>query len=159
MNKKYLNIILLVLLIFIWGAVFIKYFGFNKISPNSTTIGFTSNYSKKYNIFKDTFELKLNELDPFRISGKIIKTPVVNKVEISPKTTVKPIHKNVVWPSITYHGFVKSEGETTRLILLKINNKLFKKRENETIADITLIKAYNDSLIVSLNNTKKIIKK
>nr|WP_308993692.1 hypothetical protein [Mariniflexile sp. KMM 9835] len=155
-----MNITLIVLLIIIWSSVFYKYFGGNKSSIKSNeAISSTINYKQKYAIAKDTFQLSLIDRDPFGISSRMIKTPIAKKTVNKPKVTAKTIQKNIVWPNITYHGFVKGENETTRLILLKIDKILFRKREKEIVNDITLVKAYNDSLIVSLNNNKKTIKK
>lgn len=161
MNKKYLNSILIVLLIIIWCSVFYKYFGGKKSSSeNIDAITLVSNYKQDYSIIKDTFQLKLSVRDPFGVSRRIAKKrdPKKNS-KAKPKKNLKSIKRSLLWPSITYHGFVKGENKSTRLILLKINSKLYRKREKEIVNNITLVKAYNDSLIVSLNNTNKTIKK
>ena len=161
MNKKYLNSTLIVLLILIWGGVFYKYFGSKKQSDGSLKVAnLTQNYKHDYVIRKDTFQLKLIDRDPFGISGKIKRTRKTKTPITKPKKKLKPIvKKNPVWPTITYHGFVKGQHKTTRLILVKINNKLYRKREREMVDDIILTKAYNDSLIVSFNKNTKNIKK
>ncbi len=161
MKKKYLNSVLIVLLLIIWGSVFYKYFGNKKSSlKNVEALDFTSNYKQNYMVAKDTFTLELIERDPFGASVSIQKINQPKKSVRKPKSVTKPaVKKNIVWPTITYHGFVKGESNTTRLILLKINNRLYRKREKEIVNDITLVKAYNDSLIVSLNNNNKTIKR
>ena len=161
MNKKYLNSVLIVLLLIIWVGVFYKYFGNKNTSIKNTGVSnFTSNYKQNYMIVKDTFKLELIERNPFDASYKIRKTTIpktsVNKKIKTKKTIVK---KSIVWPTITYHGFVKGESKATRLILLKIDNRLYRKREKERVKDITLVKAYNDSLVVSLNKNNKTIKR
>ncbi len=162
MNKKYLNSVLFILLVIIWGSVIIKYFGTSKGVLN-TPKEMVSNISgnKNYETVRDTFKLDIQNKDPFKVTK-----PIENKTPI--KTALpKPIQKQVRvdkpvaihWPSITYHGFVKGDHNTTRLILLKVDNKLYKKREKEMIADLTIIKAHSDSLLVSFNNQLKTIKK
>lgn len=160
MNKKYLNGTLFILLIVIWGSVIFKYFGRSKGVVN-TNIEIVSNlnYGQNYATVKDTFNLEIKNNDPFKVSKHITKPPL--KTESSkpaPKVNViKPVTVN--WPNITYHGFVKGDNNTTRLILLKVDNKLYKKREKEMIADLTIITAHSDSLIISFNNQLKTIKK
>lgn len=159
MNRKYLNSILIVLLIVIWGSVIYKYFG--KQHTNSKSQEFVdASMPFEYNskMTKDTFKLELINTNPFKVLKKI-KTSIVSKPSLPKKTQKKVVNPIIKWPTITYHGFVKGDGKTTRLILLKIENKLYRKREKETIKEVTLIKAHNDSLIVMFNNSKKTIKK
>ncbi|MDO5968999.1 hypothetical protein Q4Q35_04190 [Flavivirga aquimarina] len=158
MNKKYLNSTLIVLLVIIWGAVFYKYFGDNKRSSESVdTINPLAFNEQHYLVIKDTFLLKLTDRDPFKVSRDIKKKSIKPSAKKNKKVVKPVIKKNMVWPTITYHGFVKGESRNTRLILLKIANKLYRKREKETVSDIILEKAYKDSLIVSLNNNSKTI--
>ncbi|NMH85966.1 hypothetical protein [Flavivirga algicola] len=163
MNKKYVNSVLIAFLIVIWGAVIYKYFG----KSNTVEVGVenkvsSTNYQPKYNITKDTFLLEIINKTPFKASKNLKKKATVVK---KAKTIVKKIPKkhvkktNVTWPDISYHGFVKGDKKSTRLVLLKINKKLYRKREKETVDGLTLIKAYNDSLWVSFNNIKKTITK
>lgn len=161
MNKKYLNSTLIVLLIVIWGGVFYKYFGGKKHSDGRlNVVSSISNYKHDYTVAKDTFQLKLIDRDPFGVHNKFKRKSKVKTRITKPKKNIKQkVKKNIVWPTITYHGFVKGEHNATRLILVKINNKLYRKREQQTVEDITLTKAYNDSLIVSLNKNTKTIKK
>ena len=162
MNKKYLNIGLIILFVVIWGSVIYRYFG-NKKTTNENTLAITipENYKDNYTIAKDTFQLKLINKNPFKIAKQIkrIKTPSKRVAPKKKKIVKKVVKTNIVWPEITYHGFVKGERKSTKLILLKINKRLYRKREKETIEEISLIKAYNDSLIVSLNKNKKTIYK
>ncbi len=158
MNKKYLNITLIVLLVIIWSSVFYKYFGGKKATrENLYSINITSNKTKKHGVPKDTFQLKLVNRDPFGVSKR--KKNNVSKPSISKtiKKVKQTLNKNIIWPAISYHGFVKSENSTTRLILLKIDNRIYRKREKDMVRDVSLVKAYNDSLIVSFNNDIKTI--
>ena len=161
MKKKHLNITLTIFLIIIWGSVIYKYFGGNKASvKNVETISSAANYKQDYIMAKDTFSLKLIDRDPFGVSGRVVKRVESTKPVSSTKSIVKPaVKKSIVWPTIIYHGFVKGASNDTRMILLKIDNRLYRKREKETVNDITLVKAYNDSLTVLFNDNNKTIKK
>lgn len=160
MKKKHLNIILTIFLIIIWSSVIYKYFGGKKASVKNVESISAANYKQDYIMAKDTFSLKLIDRDPFGVSGRVIKRVESTKPINSPKSIVKPaVKKSIVWPTIIYHGFVKGESNDTRMILLKIDNRLYRKREKETVNDITLVKAYNDSLTVLFNDNNKTIKK
>lgn len=160
MKKKYLNGILIVLLIIIWGSLIYKYFGKqNNYLPSQELAYSTTDYKYIYGMTKDTSALVLINFNPFKATKRVKKQ--VNLKKARPKNQSNKTDKKTIvkWPNITYHGFVKGDSKATRLILLKIGNSLYRKREKETIKDVTLIKAFNDSLIVRYNNNKKTIKK
>lgn len=159
MNKKYLNGVLMILLIIIWGLVIYKYFGSHKApKTNHDDVASIKYQGLGYNIEKDTFELKFGDRNPFGILNAVKKNSVVKKARIKPKTHFVA-KKNVAWPNIIYYGYVKGGQSTTPLILIKIGDKLYRKRERETVNDLILEKTFDDSLKVSLNGEKKIIKK
>ncbi|HEX8576767.1 MAG TPA: hypothetical protein VF677_10790 [Flavobacterium sp.] len=62
------------------------------------------------------------------------------------------------WPSISYHGYIKSKNKTDELVLIMINKKLYKLRKNDDINGIKLYKIYKDSVELTLNKQKKIIR-
>ena len=71
MDKKYLNGILIIFLIVIWGSVVYKYFVKESIVLQENTINI-SNSTIDYAIAKDTFTLKLTSRDPFKASKRRI---------------------------------------------------------------------------------------
>lgn len=156
MQKKVINSVLIVLTLFVWGSVFFKFFGHKNPEIEYTEYNKMSivDYSKKTS--KDTFYLKI-ESNPFKLKKKsIVQTPKKTITTVSKKNQTP---KNVSWPKITYHGFIKSSSNTTKLALLKIDNKVYRTRELETIDDLKIVKAFSDSIIVSLNNQEKTILK
>lgn len=157
MNKKYLNSILIVLLALIWGGVIYKYFikkktvlPENAMQSNSMAIDYT--------IAKDTFVLRLNNRDPFKASKRRRTQSNTTQAKPSGGNRIKQL-KTIVWPNIEYYGFVKSTQNKTRMALVKVNGRLHRKRERETIDDVKLVKAYSDSIIVMLNKEKKTVKR
>lgn len=161
MKKKYLNIVLVIVLIFVWGSIIRKYFG-NKGSKDNiveipTAIG-NYNYDDKKS--KDTFKLKLTNTNPFKTTKRRLKKITTTSNNVPKSNTVKKKEsKPVVWPKMTYHGFVKSNDKTTKLVILKVNDKLYRKREKEKIDQLLVVKAYEDSLILLNNNESKTIKR
>lgn len=156
MNKKYLNIILIILLCFIWGSVIYKYFIKNESlkEQHQEVINLNANYN--YVVIKDTFKLNINNKDPFKVSKNKFYSKIVKPLE--KKALKKSTKSNTLWPNISYYGFVRGEKNKTKLALIEVNNRLYRKRENEKIEDLYLLKAYGDSVIVSLNNNTKTIK-
>ena len=158
MKKKYLNIPLFLFVVIIYGAIFLKLFGKKQvvednISNNMTYLKTISNY----NVKRDSFDISSLEKDPFRIHRRI-------KKEKSPKAQTaksKPISKinssTKVWPKITYYGFVKNDSKPTRLALLKVDSRLYRKRETESIEGLTLVKVFNDSIVLRLYTETKTI--
>lgn len=161
MNKKYLNGILITLLIVIWSSVVYKYFGNTQsLSVPADATAAVSPVRLDYEVIKDTFHLDLTDRDPFDASKKIKRRVAVAKSIKRTKPTKDLKQKKITtWPTLTYHGFVKGENSKTRLILLKIDNRLYRKRERETVQNITLVKAYKDSLKVTFQNINKTIKR
>jgi len=155
-NKNYLNSALIVLLVVIWGGIIYKYFGTPKAVEQKQLV-VSSNASSNYTIAKDTFKLTLNARDPFKTS-KHRKTPATST---KPKKTTKKTTKKkmLVWPKIQYFGFVKSATNKTKLVLIKVNGKLHRKREKDNIETLTIVKAYSDSITISLNRQLKTIKR
>ena len=156
MDKKYLNSALIVLLIVIWGGIIYKYFGKSKVVAQKRPF-INANTPVNHVISKDTFTLKLNNRDPFKTSK--IKRAVSNTTSSKKKSKKTSVSKVVVWPKIQYFGFVKSEANKTKLALVKVNGKLYKKREKDKIEALTILRAYSDSIIVAFNKNLKTIKR
>lgn len=152
MKKKLLNITLITIMLFIYGSIFKKCSNSNKINSHNKIENTVNNVV--YNINKDTFSLILTNKNPFTISKPNNSKPVVKTTNPNNKNKLK-LKSFVSWPKIKYYGFVKSETQITKLSLLQIDNKLIKIRENEIVEDIKIVKAYSDSIILSLNNSKK----
>ncbi|WP_452602783.1 hypothetical protein [Pontimicrobium sp. MEBiC06410] len=157
MDKKYLNGILIIFLIVIWGSVVYKYFVKESIVLQENTINI-SNSTIDYAIAKDTFTLKLTSRDPFKASKRRI---VKNNKQTSTYTIAVNKNKSakkLIWPNIEYYGFVKSTQNETKMVLVKINGKLYRKREKETIDDgLKIIKAQSNSIVIAFNKENKTI--
>lgn len=160
MKKKFLNGFLLVVLIFIWGAVIYKYFGFDINSTNKTDE--LSNmpeksFTKAISSPTDSFEPKLKIINPFKVSQplKFEKEDTEEyKLSLNLRSTLS-ISSNVVWPSIKYYGFVKSEQYDSKLIVFSINGKMYREREKTEILGFSLFKATQDSLIMIRGKERK----
>ena len=120
MNKKYLNIALIVLLVCIWGAVIYKYV-IKEDTLLEENVVLSKGMAIDYTIAKDTFVLQLNNRDPFKASKyrRIQSTNTTTQAKPSGKSVNKP-KALLVWPNINYYGSVKSSQNKTRRVLVKI---------------------------------------
>lgn len=157
-TKKYLNIGLILLTIFIWGAIMYTYFYSKEVSKNveflpkvTTAVNFT--------IRKDTFDL-IAIKNPFSNSIKTTRK-VSQKTKKSTKQKKKSIiPETIKWPTISYHGYVVQEGSSKKLGILKVNGKVTKKRSNDLIMNEFEIKnIYEDSIQLLYKKTLKTFKK
>lgn len=156
MIKKGINTILIICLIAIWFSVLKKCTKNSKIELEQDNV-FIPNQTIKPAIKKDTFNLKLINLNPFKASNGsfVVNVNKINTKGVAKKNEPKT---SLIWPKIEYYGFVKSKQKTTKLALVKVNNKLYRTRENQKIDDLLIKKAFGDSIIVVFNDQNKTIK-
>lgn len=163
--KKRINIVLLVLVLGLWGAVIYKYVNnFFFKNQQEVTASVVANPDQTKIKDKDTFELKNLTRDPF-----LNKTIARNNNYESTKTKYKKIIKidnsdrksqliQEPFPNIDYLGYIKSVSKQNELVLLKVNGKLMKFRINETQDKLRVIKIFKDSVKVSFGKVVKTIK-
>lgn len=165
--KKNINIVLIVVVLGLWGTVGYKainnYFFFKKaeVKPASFNAGISNRQ-----INKDTFRIETLARDPFLNKQGQEMVSVTKKYEAKPSGVgnkqviqfIKPM-EYINWPSISYYGYIKSKENNEELILVKINDKLYKIRINDQIEGITLKKVYKDSIEFNFNKEKKTIQK
>jgi len=135
-NNKTLTYILLAVVGFIWFKVFVRLKDNAEVETVQYTAnhqGFTGKISKP-----ESFHLKANYNDPFKIRKVAVNNPVsVDPNNLPPKPVKeKPAPKVVYWPPIKYFGFVKNNtpGRTPRA-LVAFENTIYKLRKNEVFLD------------------------
>lgn len=165
--KKKINIVLIIVVLGLWSTVGYRalnqYFFSKKIGMEQ--MNFNTVNSNQIN--KDTFLLENITRDPFINKQNQSSAPLVtiNYPKISNrkfKTSSSPnikLKKYINWPSIFYHGYIQSKVNNEQLILVKINEVLYKLRINEAAEGVTLKKVYKDSVEFIFNKEKKIIPK
>ncbi len=110
---------------------------------------------------KDTFDMKPVERDPFlskSFAPAKIKSASKNNghKKKTAETRTAPL---INFPPVSYHGYIKSENREKKLVLVKINNKLYKLKVGEIQDGVEVLVATKDSLEISFNNVNKNIKK
>lgn len=166
MAKKKINIVLIVVVLGLWGSVFYKtinqYF-FTKETQANTT--YSSGKIEFSQINKDTFALEKVSRDPFlnKQTVEVVSYPKkqytsnTSTVAKKPKpATIQP-RQLTVWPAISYHGYIKdSRGE---MVIIKINQKMFRLRKDALADGIIVKKISSDSLELDFNKERKVIKR
>lgn len=154
MKKKYFNIILILVVAFIWGKLIYKY------TRNSTQVPMLVSQPKtnktSINIEKTSFKIKNLDRDPF------LNKMVSKKTKKKHKKIVKKaiVSKNITWPRISYLGFIKNKNTTKKLAILKVNGSIKNIKEATFFNEnIYIRKIYKDSIILQLNKQLKTIKK
>nr|WP_321234625.1 hypothetical protein [uncultured Psychroserpens sp.] len=160
MKKKHLNIPLFILVLIIYGGVFLKFFGKKEVQFDDSI--YSSTFSKQgsnFDVKRNDFDISSIKIDPFKINKRSKrKASTVSPAKKTASTSNKKTLKKP-WPKIAYYGFVKNNINKTRLVLVKVNSKLYRKREKEDIDDLRILKAYNDSIVLSIGKETKTIKK
>jgi len=167
MNKKQLNIVLLLGVVGIWGIVIYKLFGGIFTTKQSAVM---NEYNMPITEFdfghqKDTFLLAGFNRDPFL--GKKIKSRNSNSNHFVKKDNKSSYRKKVnnhsidkPWPKIEYLGFVKEKEGKDPLLLLKVNDRLFRKKASVFEFDnVRVINFYKDSIELKRGREYKIIYK
>jgi hypothetical protein len=166
MIKKKINIVLIIVVLGLWGSVFYKtinqYFFTKETSANTP---YSSGKIEFNQINKDTFALEKVSRDPFlnKQTYEVVSFPK-KQYTGSISTAIKKIKpaepqpkQLTVWPAISYHGYIKdSRGE---LVIIKINQKMFRLRKDALVDGIIIKKISSDSLELGFNKERKIIKR
>lgn len=154
-NKK-TQILLLVLVCLIWGTVGYKFMNF-ETEPNFTIPQKASIISDKSSVENLSFSLDLNYADPFlkRASptfkvNKSISQKKSKRRKVTPKSSGKKM------PKITYSGYSTDSKNITRA-RLKLGNKTYTIRKNETKEGVILSEIHKDSVVVFFNGERATI--
>lgn len=155
--KKKINIGLIIIIIIVYGGIGYKYFGQQKSDPKAISPLHINDTPKIYEIDEPEkkFTLTPSTRDPFldkNYTNNNSITPIsteTKKLKIDRKTI------DMNWPVINYLGFTKSSNQTRKTAVLKINGKLYRKREGSTIDYISIIKIEGDSICLILNKKEK----
>lgn len=161
MKKKYLNTILVLSILLIWGyiikEVFIpvepELFQHTTIENKNQTRGVDSAIN---------YELLANYPDPFRVknysTSRSRKPQSTTKPKIGHRKTTKKITKErVLWPSIQYKGRIKNHTTQENIAVLKLNGQGYRLSENEIIKEVQVSSVWKDSILVFYQGEQKTI--
>lgn len=163
-NKKYI-IWLLLLVVFIWGAIIIQIID---LSEEENNINATSEIINNDVTTKeaDSFTLFLSYHDPFLMNNDInltteneLQTTESHFENFRKQSSEQNNNSLRKKPEIAYHGLVKNIASKKIIVVLNIDFQDYLLSENEVIQGIELLKIYRDSVLVKYNNEIITIKK
>lgn len=159
MKKKYLNLVLVLSIVFIWGYIIQKVF----ITVEPDEPGQFKTKKKDLDLSTDSvikYELLANYPDPFRV--KNYRRKKVNHQNISRKpnrvprqTTKKVLARKVLWPSIQYKGRIKNHSTQENIAVLKLNGQGYRLAEKEIINEVEVSNVWKDSVLVVYQGEQK----
>lgn len=159
-NKKAIYI-LLPAVILIWGLV--AYRIYSSVSDEKNIPITQSNiFAEKPAIVNDTFSIHNNYRDPFLDKTNLWQAQEIgNSNPVKQTEVVKEVKQAEVirWPVILFSGLVKNQKSNKQIVLMTINGTSHLMKQGEQIAGISLTKVYKDSVEVTYEKEKKVIKK
>ncbi|MFL1013663.1 hypothetical protein [Flavisericum labens] len=153
MNGKTKTYILLAAVLAIWGIIGYRIFG--AVSPNVTIEGPQNNivaFVPKTDMTVDTFSIRPMERDPFLGHLYFKKKPKSNEAKT-------PVKKELVWPSILYHGMISKQRGKEALYIVSINGQQQILKTGQSIDGVTLRKANKTEVQVVFKGKRKTILK
>ena len=151
--------ILLPLVALIWGIIFFRIFSsFNEpiIDNQFHDVEVKTNET----LAPDTFHILADYRDPFL--GNVISTNESSQKNTEVKkivTVPKPIVQAVKWPSVVYGGIIKNQKSQKQLVMMQVGGQDNLMRQGDEKGGVQLVKIYKDSIEVSFQKEKKIIRK
>lgn len=115
----------------------------------------TTGKAKKQGLL-DTFDIVVGTRDPFLDKSIIYEPKFAKSSENSFTTAGRNLNKHSKknWPSILYIGYVHSEGKSPTA-LIRVNEKLYRKKVKDTFDGLTLLQTNTDSILVGFIGGRK----
>jgi len=162
MKNKKVQVVLIIVVLLIWGTILYKFLFYNDDEQKSEIVFRNEKEKENTNIIPDTFNLLCNYNDPF-LSGVVFHENITESADDKESETklpeIKNVIKPVVWPELKYCGLIQNIKSESKTGLLKINKKEYVIYENFIVKDIVVVKVYNDSIILKLEEEIKTLKK
>ena len=167
MDKKKWTRVLIAVVASLWGYNIYRTVENYQVKTESQNEQIKSNTSFAPVMFnKDTFLLDLPLDDPFLRNGNQWRQSNTNAshppTNQNPKNshavkTAPPVIKETKWPPIQYFGFILNREEDHQLCILNIADKNYRLSIGESKDQVTVVRAYSDSIILSFQNKMKTV--
>jgi len=143
MNKNQKTYLLLFIVALVWGAI--GYQLYSHYNPDTIEVSevTTMSYTTQKVDTVDGYEIQPDYRDPFL--GKIYRKQPLKKKVATPKHVV-------IFPAIVYKGIIEG-GKKTYIIAINGSQEIF--RVNQTIKEVTLLKADGKSILLKYQNERK----
>lgn len=156
-NKK-ANYLLIPAVLILWGGIFMKVRkGIGNDSEGTSQLAIADTSQEQAYLKVDTIALLLDYRDPFLSARKVYKPKKksVTKANTKKKKTKEPI----VWPTISYKGFIKSQGKEKAICIIHINEQSHLMKEKDIMADVQLLEIAEDSVLLAYKKEQKFYQK
>ncbi len=160
MKNKTVRYILIFLVVLIWGTVGYKIFTYVNSDDEEVVTQNTTQHKNEQSTVTDTFQLAANYRDPFL--GKSIVTTIQGNpnnqkvIKIEKQKEIPKIEKTAInWPKLSYQGIIINQKSKNQTGLLKINGKDFIIHPGNIVAEVEILKLYNDSVTVKYSGEIK----
>ncbi|MCF8284521.1 MAG: hypothetical protein K9I48_06050 [Sphingobacteriales bacterium] len=153
MKNKLITYLLIVLVIVVWGLIFMRLFSTSKEEIKSQRV-INTKYTIDTSILNTKYTLRLNYTDPFL--GQKNKVFLLSK----PKKNIKVKEKVQPEPiDAKYLGMISNKKQKSVLALIRLNGEEYYLSVGETINEIKLLNCTETSIVLKKGNTKYIINK
>ncbi|TRW27533.1 hypothetical protein FMM05_02520 [Flavobacterium zepuense] len=162
MTKKSINIILIIVVLSLWGTAGYRYLSNFFTSDTLKAVNSHKTDIKFKDVKRDTFLLQPLAIDPFLHDAYAIPKPPVmhiktTTINFKTRNTEKTLKSVISWPDIHYYGFIQSQNKN-QVVLVKIDDKLFKMHKGEIINGIYIKEMFKDSISLVFNKERKVFK-
>jgi type II secretory pathway component PulC len=161
MNSKWTKIFLIFAVLVVWGLIIFKIIShFNNQGNGEIIDNRAINLST--NQKTDTFNLLLNYPDPFlytlRIENNQSHSGSKSKLSSSPKVIKEP--KPVLpIPVIKYFGLITNKKTQKLVAIINIAGKQYLAKQGETFNGVSVLKMFNDSILINYDQQRLWIRK
>lgn len=159
MKNKKNTYILLLLVLFIWGAVMYQFFSFSNANEENLIV------SKEFNLkpieikTRDTFSINANYRDPFL--GKTFEdknsSTTSTKKAIKKKPKEPKVEEVFVWPKILYKGIVSDTKDKNKVFMLIIEGQTFLMKIGSTEKEVFLKEGDRESIYIKYKGRLNLI--
>lgn len=155
MPKKYLNYLLIVAVLTVWGTIFYRYFKPND-KPQKDIGSIPISYKEHPISIQNRKHLEVSKKNPFALTQVVKKSEVRNfnnKPSKRQKNTSKPTRTPKRKRIISYHGIVIDE-RGNKSFVLKERSNLFQLTMGEELSGISVLEESGDSIALSVDNVR-----
>lgn len=159
MKNKKLIYVLLPAVLAIWGIVFYRIF--NAVGGDEPGNALNEHNEKAAQVtsYTDTFTISTDYRDPFM--GKLAVENRPRTFVSSPPKRVdpKPQPVQVPWPTLGYSGMIKNQKSAVQLAMLQVNGQNYTLKAGQSAEGVQILQIYRDSVEVTFQKEKRIIRK
>lgn len=159
MKGRFMQYLLLFLVLIIWGIVIFKILKQNKkeefVNPGNKNTSIDSNQS-----LIDSFSISILKTDAF---VEVIGDELENNLEESSSdylSNAPILPLPVIWPSAHYFGIISSsKNKEQKIALLRLENSDVFLKKGDEIKGLKVINVYQDSIVLQFKTSYKTLKK